>query len=221
MELEGNIKQFPLAELVHMIVYSSVTGALEIGQGGTLGRIYSRDGRIYHASAGDATGVEAFCRLFEQTEAPFRFVAGVEAGIETLWQDPWELVVYAERRVEAWRHVRAFIPSLDCLPMLRSVPSEPRVQVSDTGWTVLARVDGEHSINEIADAMGHVPLEVAEALVPLIQQGMVAILPPRDAPRPPPPPAGLRHHLPSTATTQHIPNAEPDTPIWRRLRSRG
>ncbi len=188
MELEGSLKHFSLAELIGMIVFSSVTGVLEVGATSVVGRVYSRDGRIYHAEAGDLTGADAFCQIFEGEAVWFRFTAGATAEAETVWRDPMDLLAQAERRAELWVRVRPYIPSLDCVPVLRTTAPDSRVHVSRAGWDALTQIDGVRSVAEIAAAVGYVPLEMADALVGLVQQGLIAIKPPRgvmlDAPEP-------------------------------------
>ena len=75
MQLDGTLDKFPLRELIEMIVYSSVTGVLETHAGHDVGRIFFRDGRPYHAVAGEWRGVDAIGAMFEERSAPFRFVA--------------------------------------------------------------------------------------------------------------------------------------------------
>ena len=49
MQLDGNLNKFPLRELIEMVVYSSVTGVLELRAGTDIGQIFFRDGQPYHA----------------------------------------------------------------------------------------------------------------------------------------------------------------------------
>lgn len=214
MQLEGSLKEFSLAELIRMVVSSAVTGVLDLSTGQRSVRIYSRDGKIYHAAAGAETGPEAFFTAFEYSDGEFRFVAGEVAEEETIWQDSWELITQAERRAESWMRVRPYIPAFSCRPALRQLRPEQRVSVAETGWKVLAHVDGERSIEEIARRLGQVPIEVAMALLDLIQQGVVSIQAPRSA------------VVPALAEPHRIiQSAPPATPvdnrsIWQRLRSR-
>ncbi len=83
MQLDGTLDTFPLRELIEMIVYSSVTGVLELRLGQGVGQLFFYDGRPYHAVAGDETGLEAVPRLFEMPGAAFHFVAGHTVTDET------------------------------------------------------------------------------------------------------------------------------------------
>src|SRR5215210_7103856 len=87
VQLDGNLDKFPLRELIEMVVYSSVTGVLELRTGTDIGRIFFRDGQPYHASAGELVGLEAVAALFEERDSPFRFVADQITNAGTLWLD--------------------------------------------------------------------------------------------------------------------------------------
>lgn len=175
MQLDGTLDTFPLAELIAMIVGSSVTGVLQIGRGGAVGQLYCRDGRLYHAMAGDAAGYEAVVRMFEEHDAPFCFEAGVTAPQQTLWQDPWDLIASAERQAELWRSIRPFVPSLDCIPYVRERSGGDAACITEEARPVIASIDGRCTVGQIAHDLGYVPVEVAGALCSLIQQGVVGV----------------------------------------------
>src|SRR3954464_8440958 len=126
-----------------MTVYSSVTGVLEIRIGDDVGQLFFHDGRPYHAIGGDCTGFDAVCRMFEEQDAPFRFVAGRTVADETLWLDPWEMIERAEYQARLWRQVRPHIPSLAWIPMLRSNTRAEHIHIGEGVWPVLSAVDGQ------------------------------------------------------------------------------
>jgi hypothetical protein len=71
VQLDGTLEKFPLRELIEMVVYSSVTGVLELAVGDGIGRLFFRDGRPYHAVAGEQVGADAVAAMFEERDAPF------------------------------------------------------------------------------------------------------------------------------------------------------
>jgi Domain of unknown function (DUF4388) len=182
VQLEGTLTKFPLRELIEMIVYSSVAGVLELRIGDRVARLFFDDGRPYHADVGDCTGFDAVCRMFEERDAMFRFVAGPVAGDETLWLDPWELIERAQRQAELWLSVRPRIPNLAWIPALRSAAGADHIHINETTWPVLAAVDGRRSVAEIADDLGFAPIDVCVALLNLLDQGLVTMMPARLAP---------------------------------------
>lgn len=175
MELDGNLSQFPLGELIEMIVYSSVTGVLEVRLSSDVGQIFFRDGRPYHAAAAGHSGIEAVVAMFEVRQAPFRFVADTESQQETLWQDPLDMIEYAQEQARLWAAVRPRIPSMDLVPALRSAPPAGQIRISELAWQVLSVVDGRRSVREISEALNLVALDTCAALASLLDQGLVTI----------------------------------------------
>jgi hypothetical protein len=206
VQLDGNLNKFPLRELIEMVVYSSVTGVLELRAGEDIGQIFFRDGQPYHAAAGERIGMEAVAAMFEERDAPFRFVADRVAQASTLWLDPWELIERGEAQALQWVRVRAFIPSMECVPALRGAPAANQIHISETAWPVLSAVDGQRNVSEIALYLNLVLLDTCAALADLIEQGLIEIRRTRVAP------AGSLFAPPAATTGQAQPQqgqAEP------------
>ena len=182
MQLDGNLNKFPLRELIEMVVYSSVTGVLELRAGADIGQIFFRDGQPYHAAAGERAGMDAVAAMFEERDSPFRFVADREAEGSTLWIDPWELIERGEAQARQWLRVRSFIPNTDCVPTLRGAPAANQIHISETVWPVLAAVDGRRNVSEIAVYLNLVLLDACVALADLVEQGLIDIQRPRAVP---------------------------------------
>jgi hypothetical protein len=186
VQLDGTLDKFPLRELIEMVVYSSVTGVLELRVGKEIGQIFFRDGQPYHAVVGEQIGIDAIALMFEQRNAPFRFVSDTESAASTLWQDPWEILDRSEQQASLWASVRPRIPSLECVPALVGNRAAS-VQIDETVWPVLALVDGQRSIAMIAKQLNLMPLDTCVVLLGLLDQGMITIRQPRPAalePRP-------------------------------------
>jgi hypothetical protein len=182
VQLDGTLSKFPLRELIEMIVYSSVAGVLELRIGDQVGQLFFDDGRPYHAAVGDSTGFDAVCRMFEVRDAMFRFVAGPVAGEENLWIDPWEMIERAHRQAELWSSVRPRIPNSAWIPALRTAAGADHIHINEATWPVLAAVDGRRSVADIADDLGFAPLDVCVALVNLLDQGLITMMPARLTP---------------------------------------
>lgn len=199
MQLDGNLNKFPLRELIEMVVYSSVTGVLELRAGTDIGQIFFRDGQPYHAAAGQRMGMDAITVMFEERDSPFRFVADREAEASTLWIDPWELIERGEAQARQWARVRTFIPNLECVPALRGNPATTQIHISETVWPVLSAVDSQRNVIEIATYLNLVLLDACVALADLVEQGLIEIRRSFAAP------AGSLFAPPSAAVAQKAP----------------
>ena len=179
MQLDGTLDTFPLRELIEMIVYSSVTGVLELRLGQHVGQLFFYDGRPYHALGGNETGLEAVSRLFEMPGAAFHFIAGHTVTDESLWHDPLEMIERAERQATQWQLVRPHIPSITWVPSLLSNSNAEHIHINESTWPVLAAVDGQRSVAAIAENIGMSPLDVCVALTSLLEQKLIAVRAPR------------------------------------------
>jgi hypothetical protein len=175
VQLDGNLNKFPLRELIEMVVYSSVTGVLELRAGTDIGQIFFRDGQPYHAAAGQRAGMDAIAAMFEERDSPFRFVADRETEASTLWVDPWELIERGEAQASQWARIRAFIPNLECVPALLGTPTANQIHIRETVWPLLSAVDGRRNVIEIAKYLNLVQLDACVALADLVEQGLIEI----------------------------------------------
>lgn len=175
MQLESTLAHFPLPDLISMIIGTSVTGCLTLGEVAR-GGMFFRDGKLYHADTGTHTGVAAMCEFFTYGDVPFRFTAAVTAEETTLWQDAWDLIEFAQHYAETWARVQRFIPSFEAVPVLTQT-NAASVMIPEASWRILSAIDGQRSISGVAEALGHVPLDVAAALCDLIEQGVVRLIP--------------------------------------------
>ncbi|HEX5689253.1 MAG TPA: DUF4388 domain-containing protein [Roseiflexaceae bacterium] len=182
MQLEGNIRDFPLSELLTLIADSAISGMLEIEQHADVGRIFCRDGRVYHVELREHCDYAALDRLIEWNQASFRFIAGVEHGTETFWPSRQALIGYVRRAERLHRQMRRYIPRLDWIPVLCAFRNDTSVRLSTAIWPILAAVDGQRSVAEIAALIGQEPLEIGVAVSDLIGRGLAYIKPPRAFP---------------------------------------
>ncbi len=209
MQLEGSLQQFPLSELLAMVVGSSVTGVLELSFDHSIGLIFSSDGHLYHATVSDIVGFGAFCRIFAERDAQFRFIAGQTSDQETLHHDSWDLIEEGERQAKAWEQVRHLVRGVDWVPVLRTGAPPPQISISEGAWPVLSAIDGQRNVAAIADELGYVPVEVALMLCELLEQGLVVLNPPS---------AARRALFPSFSPQAY---SEPEAPATPAGRGRG
>jgi uncharacterized protein DUF4388 len=206
VQLDGTLEKFPLRELIEMVIYSSVIGVLELRIGNNVGQIFFRDGQPYHAVIGDRVGMEAVYVMFEEVDAPFRFVSDIESPSSTLWLDPWEMIERGAEQARLWSGVRQRIASVDHVPAL--VGNTTRgVHIDETVWPVLAAVDSERSIREIADYLNWMPLDTCIALAKLLDQEIITLLHPRPRrlePRPLPPAPPTTDRAPSSGFLERL-----------------
>jgi len=177
VELEGTLDLFPLRELIEMSIYSSVIGVLNLtGQRGA-GQIFFRDGVVYHCAYGGLTGEEALVLLFEERDASFKFVADATTAAATLWGGSIELIERCELLAARWRSVRALLPNTNVVPHLVSNPGHANLSIETAHFAMLAGIDGQRTLDEIAADLHLDLLDVCEATIQLSQDNLIHLTP--------------------------------------------
>lgn len=180
MKLEGTLALFPLGELIEMVVYSSVTGVLNIyGGSGIPGSLYFRDGVLYHVERDAAEGITALAELFELSQANFAFVSDVTSERESLWGALSQHLQTAERLAARWRQLRAYVPNLELIPLLLITSEAALRRIGPAHHAVLKAIDGQSNLGQIAVGLGWAEIDVAEAIVQMSVDGLIELRSPR------------------------------------------
>jgi hypothetical protein len=173
VNLEGTLDTFPLRELIDMVIYSSVTGMLQIEGPGEAGRLYFRDGLLYHVVRGATRGVGALGELFELSSGSFSFVSKAVSAEESLAGPVSAHLEQAERLGTRWRQIRRYVPTLDLFPVLIGSREAAVRRVSPYHYPLLDGIDGEASLRQLAERCGWDLIDVAEAAAQMSLDGVV------------------------------------------------
>jgi hypothetical protein len=207
VKLEGTIDMFPLRELIDMVVYSSVTGVLNIYGSGDVGHLYFRESTLYHIERGSSSGVEALAELLELSHGSFSFVSEAIAHAETLYGSLSTNLLAAERLGSRWRQIRAYVPTLDLVPHLVVAREAALRRVGPGHHDLLLAIDGRASLRQIAVYLAWPTIDIAEAAAQMTVDGVV----------------DLRNGNPQIArpASSQEPAAESEGGIFDRILSRG
>jgi hypothetical protein len=175
MKLEGTLATFPLRELIDMVVYSSVTGVLNIYGQGETGRLYFRGSALYHASRGEAVGAAALAELFELSDGAFSFVSDATADASSLAGPVAADVRSAERLAARWRAVRPYVPRPDLVPRLIAPRDSAWRRVSPAYHPALTAIDGSMDLRQLAASLSWAEVDVAEAVAQMCLDGVVEL----------------------------------------------
>jgi hypothetical protein len=173
MQLEGFLSRFSLRELLELCVASLVNGAIEVQAPSGMYRLYFVAGECVHAASPDAAGQEAIWPLFELSDAPFRFVAGLTTSERTITASTREVIDTAEAVARRWSTIRPHISRLDIVPVFAMPSDGEQVRIFEEDWPVLSCVDGTRTIKEVAERAVLDPSEVCAALLRLKERGLV------------------------------------------------
>ncbi|MCX7789160.1 MAG: DUF4388 domain-containing protein [Chloroflexaceae bacterium] len=226
MKLEGSLATFPLRELIDMVIFSSVTGVLNIYGSGTAGHLFFRDGTLYHAERGSARGMDALAELLAVDEALFSFVTDIVSAEESLWGAPDYYLPSAERAATRWREIRAYVPDLERVPRLLVAREWIERHVNPAHHPLLAAVDGRVTLRDIAARLSWAAIDVAEIAAQLSLDGVIELVTvPAEPPAPAPPAQGTGlfdrllnpHSSAQTSSQTDPPPAEPPARSYRSV----
>ncbi len=182
MALQGSLSELPLPDVIQLVSVSGKTGAFEIQGEQETGKIYLREGQIVDAVVGRLRGDSAVYEMAIWSQGNFSFNPGEETDQVTVHISNANLMMEAARRLDEWRVLSRKIPSLDLVPYF--TPRDQgtdQVTLSPQEWILVTRIDGEHSIEEMASELKWSAFDVSKLLFGMITSGLVALCSPGEA----------------------------------------
>jgi len=115
--------------------------------------------------------------LMSWSEGYFSFEEGVPADklAEAEIRIPVEAVLMeGARRIDEWSQIQTRIPHLGIIPRFAAADSGS-LDLHPDEWSVLAVIDGERDVREVASAIGRPEFEVAKTIFGLAAAGVVGL----------------------------------------------
>lgn len=177
--LAGNLRSFPIADLLKLLQSTNKTGVLVLDTVWGLGEIAFRDGTM--CSAGlptreSAPTLDAIARLIVATKGEFEFCAGEFNGLENaIAIDPEELQKAAVELPEIFLELESLIPSIDSFVK----HSEGAIDEAEEGSQAAEVLKLTHAPTTLANIFDHfaaVAADAARTLVELIKVGHIKTL---------------------------------------------
>lgn len=100
VELRGNLKNFPLPDIIQLIGMGRRTGVLTVVPGGEEASIWFDGGDMVHAVYGKLEGAQVIYQLFRKQEGSFQFASGTVAPRRSITADWMSIVMEAARRFD-------------------------------------------------------------------------------------------------------------------------
>ncbi|MDO9026791.1 MAG: DUF4388 domain-containing protein [bacterium] len=203
MGLEGNLKDFDLADILQLISLGKKTGVLNVSTESDQGAIFFEEGTGVFASAGDILGDGAITRILRWRKGSFIFKPDETVGQHNVQAPIMHLVLEAARQIDEWDDIQKLIPSLDLVLTIEEKPpaGTEDIQLQPLEWKVLATVDGSRPITQIIKDSHLGDFETCKVLYGLLSSGLIKVLP---APKPAPP-----EEKPQPAPPAEIPAPKP------------
>lgn len=171
--LRGNLAQLSLLDILRMLSSGSRTGRLDVRQGAKTGEVYLQRGIIVHAVTGTQMGEKGVYTLMGWLEGEFSFTPDVEAPERSIETTTEQLLLEASRQAEQWEDIKDVISSTEAVFNINPSGSTSTVSLKPIEWQVLAQVNGEKSVVEIAEILSLNEFEVARIVFSLTTAGLL------------------------------------------------
>jgi Domain of unknown function (DUF4388) len=222
MSFQGSLNELPLADIVQLVAVSGKTGMFSMTRASEKGYVYLQNGQITHAKVGDLEGDDAIYALALWNQGTFQFSPGVESDAHSITRSNTNLLLEAARRSDEWKILSRKIPATDSIPVLvaRDGMTGP-VTLTPLEWRVVAKTDGQRSIEDIARSLKTSSFDVAKTLYGLVTAELVEVSKTRGAGAPAPAPArqvpaaGVPAMPPTTG--QSVPNVSTHSGAFQAL----
>lgn len=152
MGIEGNIKDFPLIDVLNLLSFGSKTGVLIISGKKNdevlTGEIYFQSGKIVDAICGNKKGEEAFYSIFLMSEGNFTFKTqniNITPKIEKSFDN---LLLEAIRKADEIKVLYSKIPDLNTILETNPNVEASEIRLSADEWQVLNLFKEKKSIKE-------------------------------------------------------------------------
>lgn len=175
--MTGTLGLFSLVDLIQLLSGAGRTGRLLIEHPRGDAKIYFEEGEIVHARFDDHVGEDAVYALFADERGPFEFTAGLPALEKTVELGTQNLVLEAVRRLDESRRDDDDMAAYesDVVPERTDDARATRVTLGDEEHALLARVDGQRSLQRIADQCTIPIAEASRILARLVAADVVAV----------------------------------------------
>lgn len=121
---------------------------------------------------------ESIYDLMAWDEGHFRFEETTEVSQDYMFRVRVEsLLMEGARRIDEWSRLEPKIPSLDVVPAMtvgESADGKP-LDLHPDEWAVLAEIDGERDLRQIAANLGRSSFDVAKIVYGLVSTGIVEV----------------------------------------------
>lgn len=171
--LKGNLAQLSLLDILRMLSSGRRTGRLDVRQGAKSGEIYLHRGLILHAVAGPQIGEDVIFMLMGWLEGEFSFTPDVPPPEQSIHTPTEQLLLAAARQAEQWADIKDVLSSTDAVFNISPSGSTSTISLKPIEWQVLAQVNGERSVKEIAELLELQEFDVAKIFYSLTSAGLL------------------------------------------------
>lgn len=177
MSLDGSLEDFGLSDVLQLIHIGKRTGILWVASNDKVAEIYFKDGEVIHAVMDEETGESAIYKIFNWRSGQFKFETKLVSVPETITIGSQNLILEATRRIDEWAKLRDLIPSSKTVLTFAVEPrvGSENITLEPQEWRILSLIDGQRSVEEIAELSGFSELKTTTILYGLVSSGLLNV----------------------------------------------
>ena len=176
--MQANLSELDLHGILSLATAGKKTACLTLCRGDETVQVFFNDGNIVHATSPIGEGEKAIYYPITWDEGIFTLQADGSAPATTIQKSSEQIldaVRGMRRELESGREV---IASPECVFQLSDLADEGAgyITIPHAAWQVLCKVDGRHTVQEIAAALEAPYVQTAKLLADLCKARLVAVL---------------------------------------------
>ena len=176
--MQGKLSEFDLYEILLLAAAGMKTGGLMLRRGDETVEVFLKDGDMVHATSPIGDGEKAIYYPITWDEGFFALQANRSASARTIQRSSEQILEAVRAMRRELESARQVIPSPQCVFQLSDSAEEDAgpITIPHAAWQVLCKVDGRHTVEEIAKALKAPYAETAKLLSDLCKAGLVAVV---------------------------------------------
>ena len=177
MSLQGTLETFALPDVLVLLSSTKKDGELRVTGGRTDGKVWLDKGQIVHARIGAAVAepVDAIFELLRLQEGTFNFENDSVAPKKDGPQAIDGVLADAQIRLGEWNEIAKVVPHLDAVVDMASDAPADEVIVTRDQWSMLRRVAGGRSVNDLMVALGLSEYDTCKTVKELVDSKLASI----------------------------------------------
>jgi Domain of unknown function (DUF4388) len=182
--MQGNLSQISLNDILMLATGGKKSGVLKLSRGKETVEVYLVDGSIIHATCPIGDGDKALLYPVTWGEGNFALLPTATQPSVTINKSSSEILDEVKAMSREWENILEVIPSGKAILRIADLGEEQNgpVTVPHVGWRVLSKIDGNRSVQEIAEALRIPYAYTAKVIFNLHRSGLVEIVAPSSRP---------------------------------------
>lgn len=175
MPLSGNLEDFEITDVLQVIHLSKKDGVLHLFSLNGEAMMYFKNGILLHAEMENTDGMKAVKKIITTKKGTFKFVPGENLDKTSIQMPIQNVIIEAARQIDEWKQIENVIPSGNVVVDFVEEPDESNIELDSMEWKVLAAVNGERTVEELASNLGMEEFAVAKVIYGLISSGLLKV----------------------------------------------